>query len=153
MNADGSDPHFVINSLIYIAGATSWSPDGTRIAFDSVVPSCTLRVRIETVELDGSQRRVLAGDTGCPVEVTEAQRASWSPDSAQITYLGGNRAVGGVWVVNADGTNPVQLTHGGELPLAWLPHENRIAFIGAGGNSIWTMRPDGTDQVNVASLA
>jgi Tol biopolymer transport system component len=155
MNADGSDPQFVINSLIYLVGTTSWSPDGVQIAFDNDVDSCSLRLRIELVNADGSTRHVLVGDTACPGEATQAQSASWSPDGTQIAYQG-NALTGpmagttGIWVVDADGANPVQLTGDRETPLTWLPHENRIAFIR--GVTIWTMKPDGTDQVSVAAI-
>ena len=55
-----------------------------------------------------------------------------------------------MWVVNADGTNPVLLVAGGLLS-TWLPHENRIIFSDAGGR--WSMKPDGTDRVSFPAVS
>ena len=54
-----------------------------------------------------------------------------------------------MWVINADGTNPVLLVPG--TLFMWLPHENRIMFSDSGG--LWSMKPDGTDRVKFPAVS
>ena len=153
MNADGSDPHAIYpNTEADRFGTTSWSPNGTEIAFDYKV-FCYPNLHIEIRRTDGSgQRFLVEPDSVCQDQVTLDQHPAWSPDGSQVAYQGKAVAGGttGIWVISADGTNPVQLTQGGENPMTWLPHDNRIVF--SRGGNIWTMKPDGSEQVNVAAI-
>ena len=49
---------------------------------------------------------------------------AWSPDSAQIAFVRFNQAIltdpAELWLINADGSNPVQLVIGGYNP-QWIP--------------------------------
>jgi len=73
-----------------------------------------------------------------------------SPDGSQLAFES-NRAGGGdeIWVAAADGSNPVQLTHGPGLwqgSPRWSPDGRRIAFDSFGEDGqweIWTIDGDG----------
>lgn len=99
-----------------------WSPDGKRLAFDvwkvdsngdrSIAGIAVLEVTDMAVRFDASTAKsmpymVAAGPNGKPSE------PKWSPDGNRLLYEM-ERPSGGhdIWVVNADGTNPVNLTNG-----------------------------------------
>ena len=150
MNVDGSDPHVLVASPQpdRIDGF-AWSPDGTRFAhsFDYVGQSGS---HIIVANVDGSGSFELTapppGPPHLPFTPTFDAKPAWSPDSARVAFVGQLTVDGatGIWVINADGSNPLQLTQdGGDAP-SWSPTGDRIAF--ARGGSIWTMKPDGADQ-------
>jgi Tol biopolymer transport system component len=57
---------------------------------------------------------------------------AWSPDGTRIAFMGGpdGPTEYDIWVMNADGSNPVQLTDspGPDWWPAWSPDGTRIAF-------------------------
>lgn len=65
---------------------------------------------------------------------------SWSPDGTQIVYGAGEPDGGAgqvdLYLMNADGTNPVQFTSadGEESSPAWSPDGGRIAYVSETGN-------------------
>jgi TolB protein len=85
---------------------------------------------------------------------------AWSPDGKRIAFRSFRTQLDGdIWVMNADGTNQVNLFPD-PLPglidvgrPAWSPSGQRIAFSSTEGGTrdIWTMRPDGTDRVQITS--
>jgi dipeptidyl aminopeptidase/acylaminoacyl peptidase len=78
-----------------------------------------------------------------------------SPDGRYILYTAGtpdwelNRIINHIWRMNADGTNPVQMTHGpeGEGGARWSPDGKWFAFLAqranAEGSQIYIMPIDG----------
>ena len=104
-----------------------WSPDGTRLALDTLGGIATIRT-------DGSSRMVVT-PSGSPA--TGADMPAWSPDGNRITYLRTPGARGAfraeVWVMNADGSDPRRLYTGkcclsGWARPIWSPDGTRIAF-------------------------
>jgi Tol biopolymer transport system component len=75
MNADGTDPVRVYRYAGYTA--LSWSPDGKRIAFSSVVSSYT---QIFEVDVDGT------GLTQVTNGGSQNADPAWSPDGATIAF-------------------------------------------------------------------
>ena len=83
-----------------------WSPDGERIAMTVLDGG---KHQIFTVRPDGSDvTPITSTDDG-----TFCFGAMWSPDSSQLLYLRGRdlRSDMDLWVSDADGTNPMQVTH------------------------------------------
>jgi Tol biopolymer transport system component len=140
MNSDGTNPaHFA-------AGAQNpdWSPDGTRIAFDG---DGVIIVR----SVDGSSETTLSAAPGWT-----ASEPDWSPDGTRIAFL--RTEVGGgsenVWVMNADGTNQVELTTQGGSGPAWSPDGSKIAFTTDRDvtSEVYVMNADGTGQTRLTDL-
>jgi Tol biopolymer transport system component len=108
-----------------------WSRDGQRIAFERDGD-------IFTIDADGENEEFLV----------EGREPTWSPDGTQLAYVDGSGflglpVVGGIFVINADGTNPtLRLSHAFAEPPpcctdmdvygvffpAWSPDGSRIAF-------------------------
>src|SRR5207244_3679949 len=78
---------------------------------------------------------------------------AWSPDGTKMAFvsnLGGNHDIS---VMNADGTNPTQLTNDlaqDEAP-AWSPDGTRIAFTSnrGGNDEAYVMGADGSGQTRL----
>jgi hypothetical protein len=123
MNADGSERTRITENL-EASFRPSWSPDGKQIAFTGM--------GIQVANVDGSGVIQLAGRPGCA-----AADPSWSPDGKRIAYyFQCNGGMSGVAIMNADGTNSVDLVEYGSFP-AWSPDGTRIAIEG---------RPPGTQD-------
>jgi TolB protein len=77
----------------------------------------------------------------------------FSPDGRKVVYETVVAGVEQIFVMNADGSDPTQVTHDSvnhDSP-AWSPDGKRIAFVSdaGGGSSIWVMNSDGTSPERV----
>jgi TolB protein len=80
--------------------------------------------RIESVAADGSGRRVVFEG-----EPTRVAQVAWSPDGTRIAYQNPIVDERGIFVANADGTDPVRLTRGvNDAWPSWSPEGTRIVF-------------------------
>ena len=84
--------------------------------------------------------------------------AGWGQADGQIAFISDRDGHGDVWVMNVDGSAPVNLTQGRDCTSpAWSPDGTQIAYIA--GGEIWLMGADGSkpqqvtdDAVNKARL-
>lgn len=79
---------------------------------------------------------------------------TWSPDGSKIAFRSRRDVNSELYVMNADGSNPVRLTNNpafdGEIP-AWSPDGTRIAFHSDrdGDPEIFVMSADGSDVIQL----
>src|SRR2546423_7298224 len=139
MNADGSNVHVIGNA----PGGSfdlEWSPDGTHFLFSSN-RSPRSWWTMYVMNVDGTGEHELAGDNAC---VTNASSARWSPDGARILYSCDRD--GGLYVIGADGTNPVRidtaLPANGSLDGSpvWSPGGDMVAFTSNRESDLGTLR-------------
>jgi Tol biopolymer transport system component len=111
------------------------SPDGRMLVFRG-------RSGIEVVDVDGSNHRVLYNDGGYG-----SFHPAWSPDGRQIAFSVGTYVDDGLglWVMNADGSDPHHIgPDDGEVP-AWSADSSKIAFVAPPG-SIGLVKADGSGR-------
>ena len=123
----------------------SWSPDGRQLVYMSEVSGIW---QISIYNLDtGIERQITSGgqDKRFPV---------WSPAGSLIAYntrlADGNP--GHIWVMNVDGSNPLQLTEEGHNGRpAWSPDGQYIAFNSdrSGSWGIYIMGRDGSNEIGL----
>ena len=141
----------------------SWSPDGSQIVFSGTRFG---GVNIIRMNADGTGQVPLT-DTLHPVSNSQP---AWSPDGTKIAFVstraGSRRAE--IWVMNADGTNPMRLTenvqlgsdssgpfYGSDLSPAWSPDGTKIAFMsqrnGFAVPEIYVMNANGSNQTRLTN--
>jgi TolB protein len=114
------------------------APEEGRIAFTSRRSG---KEEIYVVSLNGSK----------PVKVADGSMPAWSPDGNRLAYVASSQ----VYVVNADGSAPHQLTHvqtRTESP-AWSPNGRQIAYVSYddGRDEIYAMNADGSNPTRLTS--
>jgi TolB protein len=150
MSADGSGVQRVGDSS---GEYPAWAPDGAQIVFAHQEPSAAGNdpdFNIYVVNVDGSRATRLTDYAG------QDDWAAWSPDGKKIAFVStrdnkvepGNLApLPDIWVMNADGSGQVRLTHnGGQFP-AWSPDGRYIIFNTIDGLSV--MHPDGSNVMRL----
>jgi Tol biopolymer transport system component len=152
VHPDGSSLREVADGDV---SGVSWSPDGSLIAF---VSHDDVGTHLDVVRPDGrSLGRVADGEESF-VDF------EWSPDGKRLAFVvPAGRGSADVSVVNADGTDLQRIAHcrcdlHGFRPdfyesVAWSFDGTRIAFISGRGNTVSTIRPDGTGATVVATQA
>ena len=147
MNADGSGQRRLTNGGVPGCGQESgpaWSPDGRRIALSAPVrpnaadPSTS---KIVVMKPDGSGQQRLTRSAG------DEYSPAWSPDGRQITFIGPDRGVLALYVVNADGTGRRRLAGTGTgylFPSVWSPDGQRIVFVA--NAALYIVNADGSGQ-------
>ena len=123
-----------------------WSPDGTKILFKRR-ESVSGNEFIYVMNADGSGQTELA---------SSAFSASWSPDFQKIVYSWGDGMNSEIFVMNADGTNKVNITTNASsdnMP-SWSPDGTKIAFYSTrdGFTNIYVMNSDGTNVNQITAF-
>ena len=122
----------------------SWSPDGTRIAFDSSRDRNT-----EIYLLDLPSRRL----QNLTQHLDNDFQPTWSPDGSQIVFVSNRADGGGIYRMNAAGADFQRVVEAGWQPL-WSPMGDEIAFISQrnGDTAMYMIKADGSDLHLVTAL-
>ncbi|MBA2339793.1 MAG: PD40 domain-containing protein [Pyrinomonadaceae bacterium] len=136
VNPDTNEPVGEPSQIAGIGGVTSavrrvsFSADGKRIAYSAL----TRRESLSSIRLQINSSEV----EGAPVPLVQntnerSNFPTFSPDGKRIAFTSCN--VGGtgcdIWLMNADGSNQIQLTtnESGELMPSWFPDMQQVAYI------------------------
>jgi Tol biopolymer transport system component len=163
MNADGSARRNLTRS-----GANSWglawSPDGTRIAFETsarrpcveLLEGCFgIDPEVFVMAADGLGVFNLSNYGFDPRIGSYATDIGpvWSPDGSRIAFTSDRDGDSEIYVTDADGTNVVNVTNNDVIDVypAWSPDGSRIAFVSPGGDhtSVYVMNADGSAVVEL----
>jgi TolB protein len=149
MSPDGSNLHQLsaTTGTRDALGGTTWSPDGTRLAF--IAPGTDLNNDIFVINAERP------GERNITHSLEDEFWPSWSPDGTRLVFarvqLGASSLGTGLLVVDADGTNLVPVptgTTGVSTPF-WSPDGSRILGYVEGGfggaDSIAVLDPTGRD--------
>ena len=162
MNADGTNPINLTQSVERPDRISSWAPNGTQIAFESSGISKWgdgLQWDIWVMDADGGNPRNLTNHHA------QDEAPDWSPDGNQIAFSSNrnkdwefeNNVIGNweVFVMNADGANPINLTNNlaWDSSPDWSPDGDRIAFTSDrdGNSEVYVMNADGTNPINLTN--
>lgn len=128
-----------------------WSPASDRVVVERGVSGRSELWRRDTNGGTGQQRLSQAG-------TYDDKAPSWSPDGTQIAFVSDRSGNSDVYVIDANGQNPHNLTNhplndgdsGNEAP-QWNPDGSRLMFISAraGTRDIWVMNADGSEPQNL----
>jgi len=155
MNADGSGQTRLTNSFNVSEGQPAWSPDGTRLLYRKT-PDNPITQNADIWQIDVNP----AAPNPRPVlERTGDERyPSYSPDGTKIVFRGDQDLIDHsgdeeLYVMNADGTDIVQLTHNDvfDSAPAFSPDGTKVAFESARDSGdplaldIYVMNADGSD--------
>jgi len=128
--ADGSGVPQVLTTPNWNAQNPVWSPDGTKIAFESSQDG--LLDAVWVMDANGQNQQRLTAPA------LEAGYPDWSPDGKHILFQDKCCVFGtNIWVMNADGSGQKQLTH--------MPSKHQNGFA--------RYSPDGTKIVFISDLA
>lgn len=146
MKLDGTDKRQVTN----LGGRMTFpdfSPSGSRIAFGGRLPGAT-NDDVFSIRVDGTGLVQLTNDA------TNDSLPAYSPDGSKIAFISARTGLEQVWVMDADGGNPVQLTFDetfkGQVP-DWSPDGSKIAYAAGDPGDVLVMNADGSDQHTVIS--
>ena len=136
MNADGTG----VSQLTTDGNSNDnpeWSPDGTRISFDSWADANTANIYV--MDADGTDRQRLT--TTRPLEGRDFQ-ATWAPGGRTIVFVSTRDGDGGyeLYRMNADGTSQTRLTTTNPETDDWHPSvasDGRIAFASDRENTLY----------------
>ncbi|MDE2811852.1 MAG: hypothetical protein OXM01_02430 [Gemmatimonadota bacterium] len=71
----------------------------------------------------------------------------WGQNWDKIAFISDREGILNVWIMNADGSDPVNLTKGRYCTSpAWSPDGMKIAYIDFADDDIWLMDADGSNQ-------
>jgi TolB protein len=97
VNADGTGLRYLVRLTSGYVTVDAWSPSGRVLAFG-------VNEEIHTIQSDGrNEKRLTHG-------YSDDAGLTWSPDGRRIAFVRTGHGVGGLYVMNADGTNQVRIT-------------------------------------------
>ena len=145
MNPDGSDKRRLTNGRdTYYP---NWSPDGTRIVFESILPD------------DETEVFVINADGGGLTQLTYSPgydgMASWAPDGSHILFVSYRTGGYRIWRMNPDGSNPMILnTTPYSMHPYYSPDGQQIAFDAldnSGFSELYFMNADGSGETRLTN--
>jgi TolB protein len=150
VNADGTNLELLFARTD--DNSAEWAPDGAKVAF---IRNTTSGSNLFVMNADGTDVRQLTNHPGRDEFwgdwTNDYDR--WSPDGKRMVFTNEVDGRAELHVIDADGTNEVQLTNYTAEFNGWAP-DGRITFNSAVDGSqqdLYLINPDGTGRVNLTN--
>lgn len=141
VSGDGTGDVAITDFPLVTPNNPSWSPYGTRLAFDAPGASSSLR-QIYVMQNDGSDVQQITNDTG------GASDPAWSPDGSRIAFVSQRDGNQEIYVMDSDGSNQARLTNhaADDTEPDWSPDGSRIVFTSRrdGNAELYSMPANGS---------
>jgi Tol biopolymer transport system component len=144
-----------MSQLTHLGGRMTFpdfSPDGRTVVFSGLLAGVSNN-EIYATSVQGSGLTQLTDDPA------EDLWAAFSPDGSRIAFISARTGLRQLWIMNADGSNPTQVTTDsiakGQLP-RWSPDGHRIAYSTDDpllGQDIWVIDADGRNPIQLTRAA
>jgi TolB protein len=152
---EGEQPRNLTNNPAKVDDDPDWSSDGTKIAFTShdvnePNPRNAVSAEIYVANAVGSGELRQVTHNG-----EEERGPAWSPDDTRLAYACRRGPIFEICVIDADGSNEVQLTSGGGLTPTWSPDGSQIVFARpteVSSNQLFVMNADGTGLTQITDV-
>lgn len=122
----------------------SWSPDGTKIAYERESQGSDFRIWV--MNADGSGQTQISPETSLGLDDSDP---AWSPDGKQIAFSSARAGTWNLWLMNADGTGLRRLSDTFATAPSWSPDGTRLVYSGLDGLGV--MNADGSNAHTITS--
>jgi Tol biopolymer transport system component len=143
-DSDGGNPLAIDTQDNLIVGDSSWSPDGTRVAYTvgSIFDDSHNSIWVAT----------LGGGTANVTPGVNAKRPRWSPDGNHILFEANSTGDYDVYIMSPSGSNQTNLTHrvGDDVDPNWSPDGSQIVFTGPSAISTMTSAGANINPISVS---
>ena len=141
---------FTLLIALFIAWTSQFPVAAIKIAFQSNRGFAEGEFKFNIFVIDMNGKNLVRLTQGPASDLNPA----WSPDGTKIAFASSRKGNLGIYVMNADGSNPINLTqspNGGDWSPAWSPDGSRIAFNSRrdGNEEIYVMNANGANLINL----
>ena len=131
----------------------SWSPDGTKIVFESERNKIKERAQMDIFIADAEKRGIGKNQINLTNHEAPDQRARWSPDGKAVVFESKRDGNWEIYTVGIDGNNLTRITENDkdDRKAEWSPGGIVFQSKRDGNWEIYKSDPDGNNQVNLSN--
>ncbi len=153
MNADGSGDATRLTDNPGKDGDPAWSPDGTKIAFETDRHGEHFEIYVMNADGSELQRLTVSDTTATPFVNVEP---AWSPDSSMLAFTSTRDGNAFIYTMLADGSDVQRVTAVPAQGPEWSPDGSQLAYFSLDASNnfdVWASDIDGSDATRLTTHA